>query len=192
MSNDSASEPPSSAVSYTTTFTDGYSSAASPATSLSHRLSMEFPFSNYPSFNILRGPGNTLWHPPMLPPQQNNGSSAAKGGAGCASPRFIHPPMLLPQMTPWISSIRQWYIRMKRAHSRRFCIRLWSYLRSCSFRNRVIRTSSSSSSSNIRSFIRPCYLAIRSIRVKLGDLIFMILPCMRAEGGRGTMFSWWC
>ena len=81
MSTDSASEPPSSAVSYGSY--DGYSSASS-ATSLSQRSSMDFPFSNYPSFNILRGPATTFWHPPMLP-QDSTG---------------IHPPMLPPDESP--------------------------------------------------------------------------------------------
>jgi hypothetical protein len=41
---------------------------------------MDFPFNQYPSYNILRGSGNTFWHPPMAVAQD--------------SPRFIHPPML--------------------------------------------------------------------------------------------------
>jgi hypothetical protein len=81
MSNDSATEPPSSAVSYAS-YNDAYSSSTSSATSHSQRSSMEFPFSSYPHYNILRGSANTFWHPPMLP--QDN------------SPQFIHPPMLPP------------------------------------------------------------------------------------------------
>ena len=81
MSVDSASEPPSSAVSYCS-FNDGYSSTSS-ATSLSQRSSMEFPFSNYPSYNILRGSGNTFWHPSKV-----------------NSPHFVHPPMLPPEESP--------------------------------------------------------------------------------------------
>ncbi|TFK68798.1 hypothetical protein BDN72DRAFT_897854 [Pluteus cervinus] len=80
MSTDSASEPPSSAVSYSS-YNDGYSSASS-ATSISQR-STEFPFSSYNSGPALRGSGNTFWHPPMLPP-------------GDHSPHLFHPPMLPP------------------------------------------------------------------------------------------------
>jgi GATA-binding protein, other eukaryote len=86
MSIDSASEPPSSAVSYSSF--DGYSTTSS-ATSHSQRSSMDFPFSNYASssssgFNsgpVLRGNGNTFWHPPLLLNNDN-------------SPQFPHPPML--------------------------------------------------------------------------------------------------
>lgn len=40
--------------------------------------SAEFPFAPYTSFpNMYRGSGNTLWHPPMLPPD--------------SLPHFIHP-----------------------------------------------------------------------------------------------------
>jgi GATA-binding protein len=79
MSTDSASEPPSSATSYSS-YNDGYSTSS--PTSHSQRSSMEFPFSAYPHFHILRGSGNTFWHPPMLPQDR--------------SPQFIHPPMLPP------------------------------------------------------------------------------------------------
>ena len=78
MSTDSASEPPSSAVSYNS-YNEGYSSQSS-TTSHSQRSSMDFPFNQYPSYNILRGSGNTFWHPPMAAAQD--------------SPQFIHPPML--------------------------------------------------------------------------------------------------
>lgn len=78
MSTDSASEPPSSAVSYSS-FNEGFSSQSS-ATSQSQRSSMEFPFNQYPSYNILRGSANTFWHPPMV--------------ATHDSPQLIHPPML--------------------------------------------------------------------------------------------------
>lgn len=84
MSTDSASEPPSSAVSYSS-FNDGYSSASS-ATSHSQRSSMEFPFSSYSVYSngpVLRGSGNTFWHPPMMPQGDN-------------SPHLFHPPMLPP------------------------------------------------------------------------------------------------
>ncbi|KAF8064406.1 hypothetical protein FPV67DRAFT_220987 [Lyophyllum atratum] len=88
MSTDSASEPPSSATSYSS-YNDGYSTPASSATSHSQRSSMDFPFSSYlspSSFNsgpALRGSGNTFWHPPMMPQGDN-------------SPHVIHPPMLPP------------------------------------------------------------------------------------------------
>jgi GATA-binding protein, other eukaryote len=78
MSTDSESEPPSSAVSFSS-YNEGYSSQSS-ATSNSQRSSMEFPFNQYPSYNILRGSGNTFWHPPMAIAHD--------------SPQFIHPPML--------------------------------------------------------------------------------------------------
>ena len=76
MSNDSISEPPSSAVSYSS-FSD-FSSTSSIA---SQRNSMDFPFSSYaPSFSLMRGNSNALWHPPMAAPD--------------GSPHFPHPPML--------------------------------------------------------------------------------------------------
>lgn len=85
MSNDSVSEPPSSAGSYSS-YTDGcYSTASSATTSRSQRSSMEFPFSSYPPYSMIRGSGNAFWHPPMLPQD---------------SPRFIHPPMLPPTDSP--------------------------------------------------------------------------------------------
>ncbi|KAF9491114.1 hypothetical protein BDN71DRAFT_1510662 [Pleurotus eryngii] len=83
MSSDSASEPPSSAVSYSS-FNDGYNSASS---ATSHRSSMDYPFSfspaNFGNPAGLRGSGNAFWHPPMLPQGDN-------------SPRGFHPPMLPP------------------------------------------------------------------------------------------------
>lgn len=102
MSTDSPSEPPSSATSYSS-YNDGYSSASS-ATSHSQRSSMEFPFSSYlgasgtngngtvsSPFNtagpVLRGSGNTFWHPPMMPQGQGDMDS---------SPHVFHPPMLPP------------------------------------------------------------------------------------------------
>jgi len=87
MSTDSMSEPPSSAVSYCS-YTDGYSTSATSATSHSQRSSMEFPFSSYPSVSynsgpVFRGSNNTFWHPPMMPLNDN-------------SPHLFHPPMLPP------------------------------------------------------------------------------------------------
>ncbi|KAF7343920.1 hypothetical protein MVEN_01680700 [Mycena venus] len=107
MSVDSASEPPSSAVSYSS-YADGYTSASS-------QFSMEFPFSRFPNVSYndggsqgnngnnngargsgngnggsggLRGGGgaNAFWHPPML--LQSEGASANSPGG------FLHPPML--------------------------------------------------------------------------------------------------
>ncbi|OJT11305.1 GATA-binding factor 1-B [Trametes pubescens] len=77
LSNSSTSEPPSSAVSYGS-YSDSFSSSSSAS-----QQSVDFPFTPYTSFsNMLRGSGNTPWHPPMLPPD--------------SSPHFIHPPMLPP------------------------------------------------------------------------------------------------
>ncbi|KAI1787418.1 hypothetical protein LXA43DRAFT_951307 [Ganoderma leucocontextum] len=78
MSNDSASEPPSSAVSFSS-YSDSYTSTSSSA-SHSQRSSVDFPYTPYSSgsFNMLRG---GTWHPPMLPP-------------GDGSPPYVHPPML--------------------------------------------------------------------------------------------------
>ncbi len=106
MSTDSASEPPSSAASYSSF--DNYS-AASSVTSNSARSSVDYPFSfsssgacgntspsASPNANTngatnglnsngpgLRGSGNTFWHPPMLPHADR-------------SPALFHPPMLPP------------------------------------------------------------------------------------------------
>ncbi|KAL0065597.1 hypothetical protein AAF712_007375 [Marasmius tenuissimus] len=91
MSVDSASEPPSSAVSYSS-YNDGYSSATS-ATSHSQRSSIDFPFSTYPSVGayptsagpVFRGTTNPFWHPPMMLGQKGNVNSP-----------MYHPPMLPP------------------------------------------------------------------------------------------------
>ncbi|KAF7974624.1 hypothetical protein HWV62_11604 [Athelia sp. TMB] len=80
MSTDSASEPPSSAVSFSS-YNDGYSSQSS-ATSHSQRSSMDFPFNSYPAYNMLRGSGSTFWHPPMMLPTDDSPMD------------YIHPPML--------------------------------------------------------------------------------------------------
>lgn len=72
----STSEPPSSAISFSSL--DGYTSSA---TSMSARSSMEFPFSQKP-MSVLRGTGgNTFLHPPMI--VQDSSDS-------------VHPPMLMP------------------------------------------------------------------------------------------------
>ena len=88
MSTDS--EPPSSAVSFSSYSGDSFSSTSSSG-SHSKRSSMEFPFSTYNSNGTinqgpaLRGSGNTFWHPPMMP--QSNSEN---------EPALFHPPMLVP------------------------------------------------------------------------------------------------
>lgn len=117
MSTDSASEPPSSAVSFSS-FSDGYSPTSS-TTSLSSRSPMEYPFASYSSAMggggvgsggasrnggaagvggggnggpALRGSGNTFWHPPMMPQNDDPHTSSS------SSPHlgFLHQPMLPP------------------------------------------------------------------------------------------------
>ncbi|VDC07670.1 unnamed protein product [Peniophora sp. CBMAI 1063] len=44
---------------------------------------LEFPFSSFPAYGMLRAPGAGAWHPPLLPPTQ--------------SPTFVHPPMIPPE-----------------------------------------------------------------------------------------------
>ncbi|THU78016.1 hypothetical protein K435DRAFT_973704 [Dendrothele bispora CBS 962.96] len=105
MSTDSASEPPSSAVSYSS-FTDGGYSSATSATSHSQRSSLDFaltngfpaatPTSSYTPFapaslsaggmHVFRGSTNTFWHPPMT----------LMGGHDNSSSNSYHPPMLPP------------------------------------------------------------------------------------------------
>ncbi|KAF9812779.1 hypothetical protein IEO21_05982 [Rhodonia placenta] len=72
LSNDSASEPPSSAVSFSS-YSDSFTSASS-STSQSQRSSMDFAYNPYGSYGILRGNSinNAMWHPPMLPPDSTN------------------------------------------------------------------------------------------------------------------------
>ena len=109
MSNDSVTEPPSSAVSFSS-FGDGSGFSSATSASGSTRHSMDFSFSgstsspsnatgcsspnvnggscNVPNANNNAGAGGyygTYWHPPMLP--QAHGSP------------FIHPPMLPPAST---------------------------------------------------------------------------------------------
>ena len=76
MSTDSASEPPSSAVSYSS-YADSYSGHSSTA-SHSRRSSMDFPF--FSSYSVFRGSANAFWHPTTL--------------AADRSPQLVHPPML--------------------------------------------------------------------------------------------------
>ncbi|KAK7445780.1 hypothetical protein VKT23_014776 [Stygiomarasmius scandens] len=117
MSTDSASEPPSSAVSYSS-FTDGGYSSATSATSHSQRSSVDFAFSSsgvgvgvgvggfpaatptssYTPFapaslagggmHVFRGSTNTFWHPPMSLMGHDNLNSNSSSW---------HPPMLPPQ-----------------------------------------------------------------------------------------------
>ena len=101
MSTDFASEPPSSAVSFSS-YNDGYSSQSS-TTSHSQQSLMDFPFNNYSSYNILRGSGNTFWHPPMVAAQD--------------SPQFIHPPMLSAEDAPWTTSTHPCYLKRRKTCS---------------------------------------------------------------------------
>jgi hypothetical protein len=92
MSTDSATEPPSSAASYSSyngssisslSSGDGCTSAASTPSHHSKKNSMDFSFSPFsPNGSInqglaLRGSGNTFWHPPMMP--QNQADAEAFG-----------------------------------------------------------------------------------------------------------------
>lgn len=113
MSMDSASEPPSSAAPFGGSVTssnggDGYTSASSVSSHHSRKGSMDFPFPTYNSNGTLnqgpalRGPGNTFWHPPMMPqphsdsetfwhpspvpPTKNNASNRSKKIAKDYSP----------------------------------------------------------------------------------------------------------
>ncbi|KAK7014408.1 hypothetical protein R3P38DRAFT_3574701 [Favolaschia claudopus] len=92
MSVDSASEPPSSAVSYG----DGYTSSASGAsTHFSADFSADFPFARFPSASYNneggdRSGSNAFWHPPMMV----SSSSQPGGDAGRSPGGFLHPPML--------------------------------------------------------------------------------------------------
>ncbi|KAH9929417.1 uncharacterized protein B0H18DRAFT_1084190 [Fomitopsis serialis] len=88
MSNDSASEPPSSAVSLSS-YADSFTSASSSA-SHSQRSSVDWPYDPYGGYgfnNRNNNSNNNMWHPPMLPPNSD-------------SPQFIHPPMLPPDSSP--------------------------------------------------------------------------------------------
>ncbi|KAJ7614964.1 hypothetical protein FB45DRAFT_758213 [Roridomyces roridus] len=86
MSVDSASEPPSSAVSFGSAYQDGYTSAGS-------QFSMEFPFSRYPALENGNGGngGGAFWHPPML-------VQGDKGNQHEDAPMdYLHPPMAFHQ-----------------------------------------------------------------------------------------------
>jgi GATA-binding protein len=123
MSTDSVSEPPSSAVSYSSYGGDSFTASTGPASasSSSRRSSMDFPF--FSPYTVFRGNGNNaFWHhssgggearspqfihPPMLP--EGVGASAADGRGhghvqthghlrhGHGGMDFLHPPMMLPQ-----------------------------------------------------------------------------------------------
>ncbi|KZV75850.1 hypothetical protein PENSPDRAFT_623952 [Peniophora sp. CONT] len=60
---------------------DGNGNVYGPADYSGPRL--EFPFSSFPAYGMLRAPGAGVWHPPLLPPTQ--------------SPTFVHPPMIPPE-----------------------------------------------------------------------------------------------
>ncbi|KAG1807994.1 uncharacterized protein BJ212DRAFT_1485279 [Suillus subaureus] len=120
MSTDSVSEPPSSAVSYSSyggdSFTTGSGATSAGTTSSSRRSSMDFPF--FSPYTVFRGNGNNaFWHhssnggadrspqfvhPPMLPDAVGvsdghaHGHGHGRGGHGHGMD-FLHPPMMLPQ-----------------------------------------------------------------------------------------------
>ncbi|KAG1722897.1 hypothetical protein EDB19DRAFT_1898139 [Suillus lakei] len=115
MSTDSVSEPPSSAVSYSSYGGDSFTTGTS---SSSRRSSMDFPF--FSPYTVFRGNGNNaFWHhpsnggaersphfvhPPMLPDAAGasdghahaHGHGHGRGGHGHGMD-FLHPPMMLPQ-----------------------------------------------------------------------------------------------
>jgi GATA-binding protein len=79
MSNDSATEPPSSAVSFSSFSSgEGYTSASSTSSHRSWKGSVDFPFPPYNSNGAINqgpalcGSGNTFWHPPMTPQPQSD------------------------------------------------------------------------------------------------------------------------
>ncbi|KAG2361108.1 hypothetical protein BDR07DRAFT_1486291 [Suillus spraguei] len=85
MSTDSVSEPPSSAVSYSSyggdSFTTGSGATSAGTSSSSRRSSMDFPF--FSPYTVFRGNGNNaFWH------------HSSNGGGAERSPQFVHPPML--------------------------------------------------------------------------------------------------
>ncbi|KAI6019214.1 hypothetical protein BKA83DRAFT_111299 [Pisolithus microcarpus] len=105
MSTDSASEPPSSAVSHSSYAESMTSTSTAPTSAISaashhplashhafsthsRRSSMDFPF--FTPYGVFRGSvSNTFWHPPMVVAEPDR------------SPQpFIHPPMLLPDDWP--------------------------------------------------------------------------------------------
>ncbi|KXN82399.1 Box A-binding factor, partial [Leucoagaricus sp. SymC.cos] len=116
MSTDSASEPPSSAVS-SFSFSDTYSPSSSTTSlsSASTRSSIDFPFTSYTTATgpgshgssglsaggggatgpALRGSGNTFWHPPMMPQSEGTNHHRHRGGETEDSPMdYLHPPTM--------------------------------------------------------------------------------------------------
>ncbi|KDQ56002.1 hypothetical protein JAAARDRAFT_36799 [Jaapia argillacea MUCL 33604] len=98
MSTDSATEPPSSATSYSS-FTDGFGSSQS-GSPLPFQRSVDFPYNSYASFGFLRGSSSAFWHPPMLPPGDSPQMFHPPMLPPDHSPQFIHPPMLPPEESP--------------------------------------------------------------------------------------------
>ncbi|KAI6025484.1 hypothetical protein EDC04DRAFT_2573818 [Pisolithus marmoratus] len=97
MSTDSASEPPSSAVSYSSYAESMMSASTAPTSAISghspHQTqqqgqasNMDFPF--FTPYGVFRGSvSNTFWHPPMVIAEPDRSPQ----------PAGFHPPMLLPE-----------------------------------------------------------------------------------------------
>ncbi|KAI6102779.1 hypothetical protein F5141DRAFT_1008162 [Pisolithus sp. B1] len=103
MSTDSASEPPSSAVSHSSYAESLTSTSTAPTSAISaashhplashhafsshsRRSSMDFPF--FTPYGVFRGSvSNTFWHPPMVVAEPDRSPQ----------PAGFHPPMLLPE-----------------------------------------------------------------------------------------------
>ncbi|TFK48174.1 hypothetical protein OE88DRAFT_1714090 [Heliocybe sulcata] len=86
MSDGSATEPPSSATSYTS-FADSYNGSQQTHSPLPFGRQLDFGYGGFSSYGMMRSSGNSLfWHPPMLPPD--------------SSPQMLHPPMLPPDDSP--------------------------------------------------------------------------------------------
>ena len=90
MSSGSASEPPSSVISYSS-YNEGHSSQSS-FTSYSRGSSMEFSFDEYPSYNLPRGSGSTFWQPPMVAAQDSPSMLPSED-----RPKFYFHPLVLPR-----------------------------------------------------------------------------------------------
>jgi len=91
MSTESATEPPSSAVSFSSY---GSSPNGGDKSAHSKKCSMDFAFNNFNSNGTgpaLRGPDNTFWHPPMMPQSQSEPET------------YWHPPLVPPITTMPIS-----------------------------------------------------------------------------------------
>lgn len=85
MSNDSISEPPSSATSYSS-----YSDSFSSASAASQSPGLEFPFS-YSSYGLFRQQTMSYFHPPMV--QQGDMGNGMHGYS-------VHPPMVAQEESP--------------------------------------------------------------------------------------------